>query len=98
VRAAGPGESGKLDTIDIPAILKESGMPRIAILKMNIEGAEAVVFQESGQWLPFVDSLIMHIHDDTHFGPCRDMIYAAAAREGFRMSVTGGFTLFLRDK
>lgn len=98
VREAGPGETGTVETIDIPAILKDSGTDRITILKMNIEGAEAVVFRDSGKWLPYVDALIMHIHDNTPFGPCREMIAAATRAAGFRMSVTGGFTLFLREK
>ncbi|MFA6434241.1 MAG: FkbM family methyltransferase [Elusimicrobiales bacterium] len=98
VREARPGEPGTVPALDIPAILEGSGADRIAILKMNIEGAEAVVFSGCERWLPAVDSLIMHIHDGTGFGPCRERICAAMEREGFSMSAAGGLTLFTRGK
>ena len=47
VRETRPGEPCDLRGVDIDSLIADSGFDRISILKMDIEGAEAVVFREN---------------------------------------------------
>lgn len=57
-------ESGlEIQTTSIPALLEEYSMPRLSILKMDIEGAEEPIFSSEPQaWLGRVDLLIIELH------------------------------------
>jgi len=47
----------------VDAIMKEQGMDRVDILKMDIEGAEREVFRDPSSWIGKVDVLIVELHE-----------------------------------
>jgi hypothetical protein len=68
--------------ISLPTILRRFSIPRIDILKIDIEGAEsAVLGEEALAWLPSIGMLIIEIH-----GPqAMEMVSRTLAKAGFRM-------------
>ncbi len=96
VKECDPGERGTIRAVDIGSILAESGFERISILKMDIEGAEAVVFSRNFEnWLPRVDTLVIELHDDSVFGPATDLVTRTVCDHGkFAVSRSGELTIF----
>jgi FkbM family methyltransferase len=98
VRPCGPGEVADLEGIDIGSLLAASGHGRISLLKMDIEGAEAVVFSEQyGSWLDKVDAIAIELHDDSAFGSGSRVFHAAIAGRGFQISRCGELTICRRS-
>jgi FkbM family methyltransferase len=97
VREARPGELDGLPAVTIDGLLAESGHERISILKVDIEGAEAVVFAEGCEaWLARVDNLLIELHDDSEFGDCRSVFERAIAEQDFTVSQLGNLTICRR--
>jgi hypothetical protein len=67
-------------------------------LKMDIEGAEAVVFADPScqQWLPKTEAIAIELHDDSGFGPASDLFHAAIRDQRFQVSHSGELTICLR--
>jgi FkbM family methyltransferase len=87
VRECQPGESPCMVATDIGTVFKASGYDRISILKIDIEGAEAVVFSTNYQdWLSRVDVLVIELHDNTIFGNASDVFFQAISQENFEIS------------
>lgn len=94
VRACAPGEPGDLSAVDVAGLLRQSGRDRIAILKIDIEGAEAVVFSENyREWIDRVDVLAIELHDDTAFGDARGVFARAIEGRGFVTGRSGELTI-----
>jgi FkbM family methyltransferase len=95
-----PGETGEIRAVDIGSILAESSYEKISILKMDIEGAEAKVFSKNfEQWLPYVDNIVIELHDYTSFGPATDLVLSTISAHGsFEVSRSGELTVFKRPK
>ena len=90
VRICRPGETAEFDGIDIATILAESGYDRITLLKMDIEGAEAIVFSENYEsWLHRVDAIAIELHTDSMFGDGEKAFYSAIEGRGFELSKSG---------
>ena len=69
---------------DIPAIMHRAAAERISILKIDIEGAEAVVFNHPHlEWLDRVDTIMIELHDDSVFGQSTAIFHRAIADRGF---------------
>lgn len=83
MRVAQEGEVPSTTAVDIGSILRSSGFDRISILKIDIEGAEEVVFSSGfGQWLGRTDNLVIELH-----GERAERIFAqAVAAEPFSVS------------
>jgi FkbM family methyltransferase len=47
----------------VDAVLKEHGVDRLDILKIDIEGAEREVFRDPSSWIGKVDALIVELHE-----------------------------------
>jgi FkbM family methyltransferase len=99
VREPGPEEAGAIRAVDIPQLLRSSGQSRISILKIDIEGAEAVVFGDGRpEWLERVDHLVIELHDDSIFGNATQPFMRAIADEPFEITTAGELTVCRRDR
>ncbi|MEO6809462.1 MAG: FkbM family methyltransferase [Isosphaeraceae bacterium] len=97
VRMAEPGEAADVEGVDVGSILSNSGHDRISILKMDIEGAEAVVFSENCQsWLDKIDTIAIELHDDSSFGNASEIFFKAIHSQGFQISRSGELTICQR--
>lgn len=97
VREAQPGDADGLPAVDVETLLRESGYERISILKIDIEGAEAIVFSEGYEgWLSKVDTLVIELHDDSPFGNCSHVFSQAIAGQAFTVSRAGELTVCRR--
>jgi len=97
VRECQPTETDGFLATDIGTLLKESGHERISILKIDIEGAEGVVFAHNYEfWLNRVDTLVIELHDDTIFGDNRSVFHRAIAGHGFTITQFGELTVCTR--
>jgi len=96
VRECKPGEAPEIQAIDIGTILRESGQNKISILKIDIEGAEAVVFAKNYEsWLSRVDNMVIELHDHYCFGKASDIVLnAISSVKSFSMSKSGELTVF----
>jgi FkbM family methyltransferase len=95
VREARPDESGGMEALDIATVLAQSGRQRISILKIDIEGAERVVFGVPCPWLAHVDNIVIELHGRE----CEAAFTGAIAGAGFTVSkskVGGDLTVCTR--
>lgn len=76
-------------SITVPELLAESGMPRIDLLKLDIEGAERALFAEScEEWLPRVGTIVIELHDRL-VGGCGAQFYSHMVRRPFTQEIRG---------
>ena len=97
VRECKPGENSDLLAVDIGSILDESGHERVSILKVDIEGAEAIVFSKNYEsWIDRVDNMVVEIHNAPSFGDCAGVFAKAVAGRGFSITQCGELTVCKR--
>lgn len=84
--------------VSIGDLVRQANAPRINILKIDIEGAESVVFEDVDrqEWLDRTDAIAIELHDDTIFGPASEVFMRAIAGQGFQMGTSGELTLATR--
>jgi FkbM family methyltransferase len=74
VRECRPGEATQFTATDIGTILRESGEPRIGLLKIDVEKSEREIFARNYEgWLDKVDAIAIELHDDE----CESIFHAA---------------------
>ncbi len=79
--------------VDIASVLEASGHERISVLKIDIEGAEAAVFDGNVQpWLRRVDCLLIEIHGET----CNAAVTGVMAAEPFTRTECDELSVFRR--
>jgi len=94
VRECKPDEISEMKAIDIGTLLAESGLDRISVLKMDVEGAEAVVFSKNyGSWLSCVDNIVIELHDDSSFGNASEIFQNAISDRPYNYSRSGELTV-----
>jgi FkbM family methyltransferase len=75
-----PGTAGEpadsVRAITVGDIIRDHGLDRIDLLKVDIEGAEKELFSEPGQWLDQVDAICIELHDWFKVG-CTRTFFAA---------------------
>lgn len=83
-----------MQAVDIKGLLERSGKARISLLKIDIEGAEARLFASRYEaWLPYVDNLVIELHDDTSYGNASDIFFRAIKGRKFTVSRSGELTV-----
>ncbi|OYY92907.1 MAG: hypothetical protein B7Y41_14225 [Hydrogenophilales bacterium 28-61-23] len=93
VREARDGEEAAMTAVDIGSLLDNSGFDRISILKIDIEGAETVVFGSNFElWINRVDNLVIELHSDE----CRSVFMNAIDGLGFKLTHSGELTVCKR--
>lgn len=97
VREADTREVGDVVATDVPSLLRASGHQRISILKIDIEGAEAVVFSGPCPWLDQVDALVVELHEDRGFGDAFAAFRRAIDSRGFTLERSGELTFCRRN-
>lgn len=86
-----------IPAISITEVLRQSNAERISLLKVDIEGAEAVVFGPGSEdWLDRVDNIAIELHDDTLFGNASATFLTAIANMPFLISRSGELTICRR--
>jgi FkbM family methyltransferase len=96
VRPCETNEESDLQGVSIESILASSGFDKISLLKVDIEGAEVVLFGAKTDWLERVDAIAIELHDDSHFGKATDIFNAAIDGRGFEVTHSGDLTLCRR--
>jgi FkbM family methyltransferase len=91
------GQAADFQGLGIASLLASSGFERISLLKMDIEGAEAIVFQGELDWLDRVDAMAIELHDDSAFGNATEIFHAAIHGRGFEVSHSGELTICRRS-
>ena len=80
-------EGGTISGTDIPTLQRQSKHDRTSLLKIDIEGSEAVLFGRNCQpWLKTVDAIAIELHDNSIFGKASDIFFAAIEGHGFAIS------------
>jgi len=99
VRECEPGESGEIQAVTVGDLMRRAGRQRLSILKMDIEGAEAVVFADPSHrdWLERTDTIAIELHDDSSFGPASALFHAAIGDQPFAISSSGELTICRRN-
>jgi FkbM family methyltransferase len=76
----------------VSTVMKEQGLERIDILKMDIEGAEREVFNDPSSWLGKVDAMIVELHERMKSG-CNRSFYRGT--QGFDDEWLDGENVYL---
>lgn len=87
--------------ISIPTLLNCLSTSRpIDLLKMDVEGAETLIFAPSPyydlSWLDRINTIAIELHDDSPHGPATPVFLAAIKDRGFRLSKSGELTIARR--
>jgi FkbM family methyltransferase len=87
-------QQGDIEGVDIPTLLNSAGHDRISLLKVDIEGAECVLFSGNYKsWIDKVDTIVIELHDDTAFGDASDIFSRAIKGLDFQISRGGELTI-----
>jgi FkbM family methyltransferase len=88
---------GTVRGIDMPALQQLSRSPHTSLLKVDIEGSEAILFgPDCHNWLATVDAIAIELHDDSIFGNASDLFLSAIEGRGFVISHSGELTICRR--
>lgn len=91
-------QSGGIDAIPVMQIMADAGEDRIDIFKMDIEGSEYEVLDESAEeWIDSVKLFIIEVHDKYKQG-LADRVFTIMQRHGFQHEKIGEDDLFFNMK
>ncbi len=91
-RPAGRKSSEMIDTVSIPKLIELSGMDRISVLKIDIEGAERELFSVGvNEWLDRVDNIVIELHGEE----CARLFFDAIRHTQLTISTCGELTVGL---
>ena len=89
-------ECGTVPAVNLDTLMKTQGLETIDVLKMDIEGAEKEVFENSATWIDKVNILLIELHD--HYKPgCSEAFYEATKMFRPEIVKKGETILRLRD-
>lgn len=87
---SGAKSLGSVEAVTIGSLIARAGTDRLDILKIDIEGAEKVVFAASPRWLDAVDVIMAELHDHIHEG-CSKVFFEATGQ--FQIQIVNGETV-----
>ncbi|PWW71595.1 putative methyltransferase [Tuber magnatum] len=91
-RPLGRQSSQMIDTVSIPKLIELSGMDRISVLKIDIEGAERELFSAGvDEWLDRVDNIVIELHGEE----CARLFFHAIRDTQLAISTCGELTVGL---
>jgi FkbM family methyltransferase len=97
VREVASDYPGAVPGLDLGTLLSAHQINRVSLLKVDIEGAEAVVFRERNpSWLERIDNIAIELHNNTDFGECSAAFQRSIGEQGFAQTRSGELTLCRR--
>lgn len=72
------GKRSQIESVDIPWIMDKFSINYIDFLKVDIEGSEKEVLENSGKWIDKVGVIAVELHDRINSG-CKSAFYKATA-------------------
>jgi FkbM family methyltransferase len=91
-------DEGDIEGIDIVTLMRDYSIDRISLLKMDIEGAEAIVFADNyTSWIDKVLAIAIELHDDSVFGNASNIFFSAIKGRHFHVSRSGELTICRRS-
>ena len=93
-RESEASEVPQIEAFDISTILAMSSFERVELLKVDIEGGELVLFDESAEnWINLVDTIVIELH-----GPdCENALHRIVSKEDFLVSHCEELTVCSRN-
>ncbi len=73
----------------VAQLIERMGCERLDLLKMDVEGAEAEIFQNGSAWLDRVNVMMVELHDRIVPG-CAQALYRALHGRRFQQEIVGG--------
>lgn len=77
----------KIQGYRIGSLMKNFGIQKFDLIKMDIEGAEFEVLQDHANWIDRTDNIIIELHESIRPG-CSDLFYKATS--SFKYRTSGG--------
>lgn len=78
-------------------LLRDSGHDRISVLKLDIEGAETVLFTSGYEdWIDTVDTFVIELHEDSPWGNASAAFHVAIEGRGLALSRSAEVTIARR--
>lgn len=88
------GEGFSISATDIDSIINSSGFSKISILKIDVEGAEEVIFANNFEsWITKVENLVIELHSER----ARSIFEKAISNVGFKVAEFGELTVCKRE-
>ena len=85
-----------IEAFSIIDIINVFGLPRVDLLKLDIEGSEYDIFSHDYKtWLPYVNAIVIETHDNIIEG-CEELVNRVLKNEGFILSEYEENNLFKR--
>ena len=87
------GEEADLEAMDIATLISRSKYDKIDILKIDIEGAESIVFSRNFEgWINKVSTFVIELHGKE----CKEIFYRALNPSSFSFGCSGELTIAQR--
>jgi FkbM family methyltransferase len=97
VNETGKEDAGTIEGLQIDHLMYMYDMPRIDILKLDIEGSEKEIFMdEVGSWLPKTRVLVIELHDAMKRG-CSRAVFNRINQYDFSFSIKGENVIFTNN-
>jgi methyltransferase FkbM-like protein len=90
VRECVEGETTDVSATDLLTLMDNAGLTEVDLLKIDIEGAERVIFANECQaWLDRVHNLAIELHDEE----CTSIFFDALTSYSYDLSRSGELTI-----
>ena len=90
---ASASHDGSIPAMSMDRLLESTGLERVDLLKIDIEGAERELFAAAGDWIQRVQAIVIELHDQQT--PGCDAAFTRATRD-FQVRTTHGEHVIVR--